>query len=303
MSQRDRIDHRRIAERLLSQSFMDTVKNVAKGVHLLGKGQGNPVVGLTEYEKGVMSKYTYYGWVPAVLSGFGTFCCLFGGARYGAYRRSLKSSLLPGSPAYHARTSQKRQAYQSLDQRPGDVVPKATSKLASETPTKFNIFADEIVVQVQFLGASFFAILVATAVGNLTMDRHEFYRNLAEVPLQPGKSLLCREMCPQLMARTSSMADLQSLDTLYAQREASAQKLPEADREHVLRHVPSDLLDDPHTEDLEQVLRLIQNCKLRMEFEAECRKRDNHRVDPSDGLVDVPKPGVPLHFIKQGSDP
>ena len=311
----DRIDYRRVAERVLSQSFMALVKNIARKVTVQSQSvaqsskktttSSSAPPSLTEFEKTVMSKYTYYGWVPAVFSGFGTFCFLFGGLRYGAYRRLLRAQKLPSSASYHARASHKRHEYRSLD-APSTAAPtkkvSAPQPLANEATTEpktFSLMSDEVVVQVQFLLVSALSLFVATMTGNATMDRLEFYRNLSEVPLNPGKSSLCRDMCPALLERTIAVRNMQSLALLYAERDEGDPKLREEDREVVLGHAPEELMQDPHTEDLEHVMRLVQNCQLRMNFETECRKRDNHRVDPSDGLVDVPHPGVPVQFLTQ----
>ena len=70
----------------------------------------------------------------------------------------------------------------------------------------------------------------------------------------------------------------------------------------VRRQKPATLWSFPATEELEAVTRLVHNCQRRLDFENECRRRNNHRVDPATNLVDVPEPGVPERYVRLEDD-
>ena len=335
-----RKDPRRRGELILVQSLMNKVQVAAISV-MADRGVSGAAASaaaapgttdLTETEKSVFNKYTYYGWAYGVPAGGAVFAVLFGGLRLAAYRRFLRARALPSSATYHARTTTSRQQYTALDrqgmkqQQQASVQNVPTSTSATTTTTSatvakdsFEIFANETVVQVQFMVSVAVSLLVGTLTCNFTTDRQLFHRDLSVLPLQSGTSVLCHRMCPQLIQqRNTLLLEMQSLRPLYEQhliekqqqKDESATPQDEKNSERpspfvqaVLQLNPKELWEDPVTEELESMKQLVQNCQYRMDFEDECRRR-KHRVIDSTGLVDVPKPGVPMRYHKSnvGSD-
>lgn len=321
---------------------------------------------MTPAEKPVFDRFTYYGWPYGLAAAGAVFGVTFGGLRFAAYRRWLHASTLPNSIAHHTRTSQSRKRYSSLDNitktntnknkarnnniknRHQSETPPPTSK-PTDTDS-FSIFSDETAVQVQFMVSVALSLFVGTMSSHLYYDVQAFHRDLARVPLHPGQSLLCHQMCPGVLQQRDRIISVPTIEPLYQEQLQRLQALKQQQQpqqsnrqtrntetneidscdnnsDHndngdpiiarpsyltaalarvdahsattVLTLDPMELWENPWTEDLESMVILVQNCQRRMDFEQECRRRDNHRVDEATGLVDVPEPGVPLQYLKQ----
>jgi hypothetical protein len=194
---------------------------------------------------------------------------------------------------------------------------------------QFTFFSDEIAVQVQFMVTAALALLVGTTTSNIMYDIQSFHRDLAKVPLQPGASKLCQHMCPDILQQREKLLSMSSLREVYEDH-VQQQTLPFqakselADSEShpiddgnkamlvgipqsffgeaVLQLNPKELWENPTTEDLESMVILVENCRRRMEFEDECRRRNDPLVDKRTGLVTIPNPGVPLRYLKVDDD-
>lgn len=138
-----------------------------------------------------------------------------------------------------------------------------TNTLPPPTGTKSSL-ADVLVSDVRFVFAGAFSTVLTVLVASANFDKLGFYQKLATVPLHPGKSYLCARMCPELRHEE--------------------QRIPPSRRF---------LWQDPETEELEAVVRLVQNCQQRMNYETKLRREQNiSHGEP----VEVPDPGVPLQY-------
>jgi hypothetical protein len=215
------------------------------------------------------------------------------------------------------------------------VTPSPVSAAATAAPSsngivqlksdQFTFFSDEIAVQVQLIVTVALALLVGTTTSNLMYDIQSFHRDLAKVPLQPGASKLCHHMCPDILQQREKLLSMSSLGQVYedhvrqqtlpfqAKSElADSEGRPINDDnkvvlvgipqsffgETVLQLNPKELWENPTTEDLESMVILVESCRRRMEFEDECRRRNDPLVDEPTGLVTIPSPGVPLRYLK-----
>ena len=311
---------RRRAEHILVQSIMGRVQATTNDL-IVDRRAGKIATAFTDVEKPIFSRFSYHGWIYGVPAGAAVFGIVFGGLRFAAYRRFVKARALPNSAIYHARKSTSRQAYAALD-RPGTAaaarsqipLPSTTTPPAQES---FTIFADDVLTRVELMVTMALSLFVITLTNNLMPDSERFHRDLSSVPLKPGTSLLCLELCPQIVQHRNELLTLTSMHPLYEQQlrekpraedgSSSIQKSaigaesPSPYVQSILQFNPKELWEDPVTEDLESMVILVQNCQHRMDFENECRRR-NHQVDESTGLVNVPEPGVPLHFHKSSTE-
>jgi hypothetical protein len=204
------------------------------------------------------------------------------------------------------------------------VAPSSNGNVSLKSD-QFTFFSDEIAVQVQFMVTVAFALLVGTTTSNLMYDIQSFHRDLAKVPLQPGASKLCHHMCPDILRQRERLLSMSSLRQVYEDhvqqqtlplkansepsdsesrstdddKKAAPVGLPQSFfGETILQLNPKELWENPSTEDLESMVILVENCRRRMEFEDECRRRNDPLVDQRTGLVTIPNPGVPLRYLK-----
>jgi hypothetical protein len=299
---------RRVAELAVVKTILGTVGEVTRDYFASDK--------LTEKEQPVFNKYTYHGWSPGLWTGLATFGILFGGLRYIDYRRFVKAKALPNSAAFHQKSTISRSQYSALDGKP--VLNSATDgNLFAPSAENFKIFSKGVVVQIQFMLCTAIALFMGTMAANAFSDRDKFLRDLSKVPLQSGKSELCAKMCPKLLEQRKLLLSYGSMEPILA-------AIPRPEKDEVLGRKkkrkldllystigtafnPSELMSDPETEDLENLVQLLQNCQQRMDFEEEFRLRQKQLRTSADGQdedgyidgpVDVPEPGVPLHFVR-----
>lgn len=82
---------------------------------------------------------------------------------------------------------------------PASSSPPPPPAMRREAPETFTFYADEIMVQAQCYITVALSLVVGIFTAHLTWDEARFRRDLAAVPLQPGPSALCHELCPQLV--------------------------------------------------------------------------------------------------------
>lgn len=256
--------------------------------------------------------------------------------RYAAYRRFLKARNLPGSPQHRARTAAHRSRYAALDRQH----PRGNNKKAAAAATAaaaknagagarlrtedaaaaaagFRVFADDLRSQLQLAVSCCLALFAGTVAGTAFSDRRRFLRDVAELPGQPGASVLCHRVCPAVVARRDELLAMPSLRPLHEEhlREKRRQQAAAAKdgdggelsttvtetsefTQAVRAQSPAELWSFPASEELEAVVKLAANCQQRMEFEEECRRRNHRIADAATGLVDVPEPGVPAKYVR-----
>jgi hypothetical protein len=327
---------RREGEKFLVQEAMNVVQKVKNSVVEEIAG-GNRKEVLTWHEQDVFSRYTYYGFKYGIPAGIATFAVLYGGLRYAAYRSFLKEMNLPNSPNYHARVAVRKNQYQLLD-RPQSLnssknaaskldvnhlsdtaaLPNASSNMFSPTVVltakksntfTFAIFPDEVYVSVQLYISAAIGIFVSVMTWHRTYDWAKLHKDVSQLPLQPGSSILCHALCKNLInfrrnvlinevavpSVSLNEATLPSL-ALDPTKPASQPKLK------LVQLQGKDLWEDPISDDLELMVQMVHNCEQRMQYEKECKQRNVRMVQPVASIpvwvVDVPEPGVPFRYHK-----
>lgn len=304
------------AELALVQSIMGIVMPVAKRMAALSgvaAGSNN----FTAYEASCFNKYNYLGYTEAFVATMLAFSGLFGGMRFVSYRLFLKHRALPSSTSYHMKASAQRHQYAALEQagkpnramrkdtmpREEVVAPKSETIIKPpESDSEFKFYSSEAWTQFQLMCAGSIALLVGSIVANIGIDSNRMFKDIAEIPNKPGISELSRQICPAVVDKYK---ELLAAPTVAPLQDAYLREHPDVGptEEHtdfaiaVRQKRPRELLAFPVTEQLESAVNLVENCRRRIEFEEECRRR-NHRVDPVSGLVDIPEPGVPVKFVR-----
>jgi hypothetical protein len=201
-----------------------------------------------------------------------TFGVLFG-ATMMYYKRS--AGIIVSRPAT---SSSRRTAvnYSALD---GPRRTSASSLSPTHVPTTGR--AAEVDWQLPLVVWGAISAVVAVNSARLNFDLARFHQQLATVPLAPGKSYFCAEMCPAVIQRRDELLLLPNNRRLW---------------------------NDPETVDLESLVRLVYHCQLRMEYEDQLLLQHQpggpevgvaSPTDPSDcgrEPVDIPEPGVPLRY-------
>ena len=215
---------------------------------------------LTVTELRVFGVRTYHNWTAGTMAGLGSFVLIFGGLRWRASRRLLTRVLdnqVTRPPShFHGIEGNKMT-------RPS-IIQNQSKSLSS------SFLDDDTVAQIQFMLVGALSIVLSSAVARLASNQQQFIQDVGDLPLQPGKSRLCYTVCP-----------------------AVADKLEEKTKS--IYETGSDvdvntLLIDPVTVELESMIRLIRNCRTRMDYE---RAHGGTADDPAD----VPEPGVPQRFV------
>jgi hypothetical protein len=247
---------------------------------------------LTAAEEAVFHRPSYYGWTEGMIAGGVTFGVLFGGLRLAAMRNAARTVRLPP-----------RRNYSDLD-NPAAGSPKLQSRARSRNPSHIQqqqqqqpsestsfALGDDVMVQLQFMCAGAIALAAMSFTANAFNDIPKFYRELSVIPLQAGKSRLCSDMCPELV---------EQLQRMQQQQQQQQSNTVGDDATILLTPVTAtttDIWQDPATEELESMVRLVQNCQQRMALEAAIRKDNNENADSAGELVDIPEPGVPPHYL------
>jgi hypothetical protein len=253
-SDREKLKERRLSEAYLASGFLGIISNERKKCLNATRIQREqnietfPMVGLTENEEKALAPTSYYEYGQGFLIGASFFTLSVGGFRYKTVQDAFRDLARQVKP--------KRQEYQNLDAAlhpssrsftPERLPPKHLQSKSQQhqhthkpTPTQTNPITDD---QALLISAITFAaiglVLMQTSAG-LLADMPRFYDNVANIPLQRGRSYLCKSMCPRLI---------------------DEYKLAQAEQGY--------LMDDPETIDLEFVLYLVENCKVRMQHESE----------------------------------
>ena len=308
------------AEMVLVKSIMGMVLPVAERMaeersEAVAGGHLALISSFTLYEESCFNKFNYMGYTKAVVASMLAFGGLFGGMRFVSYRIFLKAKVLPGSPEYHVKASAQRQKFAALEKTGQskriakndalrEVAPQSSTGLQNADIIGYKFISSELWTQVQLLFSSSIALLVGCIAANIGMDSDQVLKDISEIPNKPGQSEFCRQICPALVVKYNEMLDMNSLEPLHdvILQEFDEQLDQQSELTMAVRQYrPKELLSFPATEQLESAVNLVENCRRRMEFEDECRRR-SHRVDPTTGLVDVPEPGVPDKFIRLASE-
>jgi len=211
---------------------------------------------LTEKEVAVFNRYTYHNWSAGITAGLLTFGIL-NGVSYLRMRRRTGYKLPPPP----------RPSYKDLD-RGGKA--KKTKPILQQEEAEPMAVSDDTMSQLQFMVYGAISLFIMTFTASRKADQPRFFRDLSTLPLQPGKSILCNQMCPE------SIQKLQSL-------QISTEPLPKGNR-------AADLLKDPETEELERLVQLVHNCRQRMQYEAD------HRSSDEEGPINV-ETEIPANYI------
>jgi hypothetical protein len=306
---------------------------------------------LTQYEQDVFSRFTYYGFKYGIPAGIATFTILYGGLRYVAYRNFLKEINLPNAPNYHAQVAARKQHFQLLDRpklntttikTPSTRDSNATQMTSSSslpppilntktaTPTisftssktansyNFAIFPDDVTVTLQLYVTAAIGLFVSVMTWHQMFDWPRLHRDVSNLPLQSGPSVLCQELCNKLIQyRTHIENDNVHIPVVMlhdTEQNTPSSILSETTtvtptetkpKLKILQLNAKELWEDPVSENLEHMVHMVCHCEQRMQFEKECELR-NYRlvVQPSDertprrALVDVPETGVPIRYHK-----
>lgn len=186
---------------------------------------------------------------------------------------------------------------------------------------------DDLMWNLQFMCCGLVSVVLGQFVAWLNSDRTALYRNLAQVPLQPGTSYYCHALCPALLqqverikatgrisARGIDYGDGSDGEGGSSQHEAttfeSSNGSGENNGDKTISNEPDVLFDarslweDPVLEELESLVQMVHNCQQRMSYEQELRRRvQRQRGNGSDAdlrdndVVDIPPPGVPVDYV------
>ena len=334
----DRTKTRRASEIQLAQSFVDTVllsgRKIFQEKRRLkeSRAMNHPPtanslqeVGLTEVEKPIFHKQSYYNRTLGLLAGFTTFGVLFGGGtilsktsrQYVFQKIRHVLSKTPEKP--NSSTAGKRLAestaiggagrkrkvsanqYAALD-RPSTTTANTIQSSSNSTNTTTSlispsILSDETVLQLQFLVCAAASLMVGLGTAGSCFDHATFYQQLAQVPLQPGKSFLCAAMCPQLLQQRHDLLSEQ-------QQQQHSLDAPSNNNSQAAR-----MWKDPETIELEAITQLVHHCQLRSEYQAKLQSQLQHQKQQSKNqqqqeedltipyeAVAIPEPGVSLQY-------
>lgn len=295
-SRSPRFDPRRQAEMAVVRSFTSTVLEHGRSImqqrkselqHTQGapgstgllSGRHSTAIDFTEEERPVFHKQSYYGWTQGILAGGGTFVVLFGGLRWLAARR--KRFHLPPKP------------HQSLAELDGSRRTSSVSTIPAQQSSDSMALSDDVMAQLQFMCIGAFSVVLTTVVANLYADQPRFFRELSQVPLQPGKSVLCHQMCPDLIAQLERLRQRSMLDAEFMRRHGRPG--PPSLVAGAEQYTVEELLDDPATEELESILHLVQNCEQRLAYQKELR--GSAAAADEEEIVEVPPPGVAANYL------
>ena len=213
---------------------------------------------LTKTERSVFNRYSYHNWSAGITAGLLTFGVL-NGITYLRTRRRTNFKLPPPP----------RPSYKDLD---GGSKAKKTKPILQqqEAPSEPMAVSDDTMSQLQFMVYGAISLFVMTFTAANKADQPRYFRDLSTLPLQPGRSVLCQQMCPEI---------IQKMKVLRQSREP----LPKG-------NVAADLLKDPETEELERLVQLVHNCRQRMQYEAD------HKTLDEEGPIDV-ETEIPANYI------
>jgi hypothetical protein len=320
----DREDPRRKAEMKIVWSLLDTVLGQAHGMlqakrqeRLTSVGSSDGSHGatnlpdLTDTERAIFNRPSYYGWTEASIAGGVTFCVLFGGLRLAALRsgkinahikpppasvRKNYSDLdLPTKSPNSARRGNKGgdNSTTSHQQRQQRQQQQRQQQQEHEKPPEGKMSVKEdVMMQLQFMCTGAMALAVMSFTANLFADLPKFYRELSTLPLQAGKSPLCHSMCPDLMQQ------MQQLRTKkQSSGESNSLNSGNADNAttEVVSFETSELLQDPMAQELESMIRMVQNCEQRVALEQQLRNARD--ITEANEIVEIPVPGVPPNYL------
>lgn len=238
---------RRKEEFILGKQFVATVMAAGRNMDSkYSKSSSKAASGLTKAEEPVFRKHTYYNWTYGMVAGVGITALLVGVSRW----RGRSKWRLPSATISEDAILQKT------------VTPNTTRTRKQRSLT------DEIVTEVQMITFGAIATVTTVVTASLCSDYRRLFRELAVLPLLPGKSYLCAHMCPQLIQQAERLSPEQQL-----------------------------IWNDPETEELENVRKMVWNCEQRRQFEQDQRARLHlDRDGDDDAVVPVPEPGVPIRY-------
>jgi hypothetical protein len=332
---KDREDPRRNAEMKIVWKFLDTVLShgqqmlTAKRYERLTNegsasgGHGATVLkDLTEKERAIFNRPSYYGWTEGSIAGGLTFVVLFGGLRLAAMRSGRTAAHMNRQP------QQVRKTYSDLD------LPNAKSRRGNgnkgdsrrsdgstsqqrqqqqqqqnqEPPKEDMSVGEDVMLQLQFMCTGAMALAVMSFTANMFADLPKFYRELSALPLQAGPSHMCHAMCPDLIQQMERMRSNQIVSSDINDKRSRLQSngLENSDKNaaEVVSFEASELLQDPNTEELESMVRMVLNCQQRAALEQALRHAQG--IEDPNQVMDIPAPGVPPNYlgvsVEGGSD-
>jgi hypothetical protein len=319
---KDREDPRRQAEMKIVWKFLDTVLEhgqqmlTAKRQERLtsegspGGAHGSTVLlDLTETERAIFNRPSYYGWTEGSIAGGLTFVILFGGLRLAALRsgrtaahiqppvvrRNYSDLDLPNAKGASRRGNGKGDSRRS-DGSTSQQRQQQHQQQQQQPPPEALSVGEDVMIQLQFMCTGAMALAVMSFAANLFADLPKFYRELSALPLQAGPSPLCHRMCPDLIQQMQLMRTKKMNSSNKTQSTGKSNSL-DSDLE------TSELLQDPITEELESMVMMVQNCQQRAALEQALRQ--TRGIEDSNQVMDIPAPGVPPNYLGvsvQGGD-
>jgi hypothetical protein len=313
---KDKDDPRRQAEMKVVWRLLDTV--LEQGQEMLVAKRRERLEGtaggrtstpdLTDREQAIFSRPSYYGWTEGTIAGGLTFVVLFGGLRLAALRSGRTAARLPPPP---------RRDYGDLD-GPAKAFSRHekgnSSRRRSETTSSPHhqhqqqqqpssealALSEDVMMQLQFMCTGAMALAVMSFTANRCSDLPKFYRELSVLPLQAGSSPFCHNMCPDLIQQMQQLRmnrNNNNSNRIINNTQSPDQGASEDSRRSstALKFETSEMLRDPVTEELESMVRLVQNCQQRAAFEQELRQEQG--IQDSNQVMDIPAPGVPPNYL------
>lgn len=232
--------------------------------------------------------------------------------------------------------------------RPSDT-PKVTLFTTAKHHS-FALFPNDTGVTIQMYVSSAIALFISVLTWNYMFDWDALHEDVSNLPLQSGPSLYCHVLCPAMLNRQDQIytkdthipitiieqVNEQSPPKTTAPVPNNANPNPDAnDTDHhgnssdntaassdddddnetsptvrIVHLSVQELWEDPISENLHRMKRLLVHCEHRQQYEQECLKRNTRLVHPNERLkqivlADVPAPSLPLryHSISQQASP
>jgi hypothetical protein len=200
--------------------------------------------------------------------------------------------------------------WKNIFQKKATTATTTSSNSSNKMATTGADATDDIMPQIQIMVFGGMAIVATILTSWATIDKKQYYHELAKLPLAPGKSYLCHAACPEVVEKyysnqsmTSRMTTTTTSTTTSAAAARDGTKRPDgggADQAQVATIDAATILKDPMTEEAEAMARLVVNCQQRMQYEKDHQENGGGNNDANGNvvvnIVDVPEPGVPSNY-------
>jgi hypothetical protein len=170
---------------------------------------------------------------------------------------------------------------------------------------------DEIFQQVQWIALTGIGLMVCAYVSSKYTRDDEYTLQLSTLPLQPGRSLWCHQVCPSVLylhellmkqqqqSKQNSTTDSDNTfmtndtgDTATTTASSSSSSSPSS-----TANVP-DLLQHPHNVNLHHMMKFVYNCRQRQTMSRDILLQQGGEAALSKyEPVDIPEPGVPWNYL------